>query len=274
MTPPDLIRLRYPATCAGCHQPIAAGEAAHWSRERRTATCAACLGVATATPPRLTRPVPAGAGASAQTVRDRSRIAREERARGRWGALGVLAVQLRGDNQAERNWAKGARGERVVAQRLAKQLAGTDVVLLHDRNIPGSRANIDHLAIGPGGVTVIDAKHLKGKVRHEIRGGLIRPRTDHLFVAGHDRTHLITGMHRQLQHVRAAVGPDVDVRGMLCLVDGEGLPLLSNITVDGIPVASTRAAAKLARRPGSLNAEQVQQVAQRIRAAFPAYLED
>ena len=212
-----------------------------------------------------------GAGASAQAVRDRSRIAREERARSRWGGLGVLAVQLFGDTREERNWAKGARGERIVAQRLTKQLQNSGVVLLHDRRIPGTQANIDHLAIGPGGVTVIDAKHLKGTIRHESRGGIIRPRTEHLMVSGHDRTNLVEGMHRQLDHVRRAVGKGVDVRGMLCLVDAEGLPLISNITVDGIPVASTRAAAKLAARSGALTVDQVDELARRVAGAFPGY---
>lgn len=270
MTGPDLIRLRYPATCAGCARPIAAGESAHWDREHRAATCATCLGLLTETPAAAV-PANAGAGASAQAVRDQSRIAREERARSRWGGLGVLAVQLFGDTREERNWAKGARGERVVAQRLEKQLRGADVVLLHDRRIPGTKANIDHLAIGPGGVTVIDAKHLKGKIRHESRGGIIRPRTEHLMVSGYDRTNLVQSMHRQLDHVRRAVGADVDVRGMLCLVDAEGLPLISNITVDGIPVASTRAAAKLAARPGRLTVDQVDELARRVAGAFPGY---
>jgi hypothetical protein len=51
----------------------------------------------------------------------------------------------------------------------AKLLDSRGVELLHDRRICGSRANIDHLAIGPGGVTVIDAKNYRGKVRTERR---------------------------------------------------------------------------------------------------------
>ena len=270
MTSPDLIRLRYPATCASCARPIPAGESAHWDRELRVATCAACLGLVTEIPAAAVT-ANAGAGASAQAVRDRSRLAREDRARRRWGGLGVLAVQLFGDTQQERNWAKGARGERVVAQRLEKQLRGAGVVLLHDRRIPGSRANIDHLAVGPGGVTVIDAKHLKGQVRRASQGGILRPRTEHLMVSGYDRTNLVEGMHRQLEHVRRAVGADVDVRGILCLVDADGLPLIADVTVNGIPVASTRAASKLARRPGLLNEQQVHELAARLANSLPAY---
>lgn len=35
---------------------------------------------------------------------------------------------------------------------------------LHDRAIPGSRANIDHIVIGPTGVFVIDSKNYSGRI--------------------------------------------------------------------------------------------------------------
>lgn len=49
----------------------------------------------------------------------------------------------------------GAEGERLTGRVLDK-LDG--YVVLHDRRISGSRANIDHVAIGPGGVFVIETK--------------------------------------------------------------------------------------------------------------------
>jgi hypothetical protein len=60
-------------------------------------------------------------------------------------------------------WDKGARGERKTADYL-EPLLERGFVFLHDRQIPGSRANIDHIAIGPTGVFVIETKHLSGKV--------------------------------------------------------------------------------------------------------------
>jgi hypothetical protein len=37
--------------------------------------------------------------------------------------------------------------------------------VLHDRRWPGStRANVDHVAVGPGGVAVIDSKHWSGTI--------------------------------------------------------------------------------------------------------------
>jgi hypothetical protein len=35
-------------------------------------------------------------------------------------------------------------------------------LVLHDRSVPGTRSNIDHLAVVPSGVWVIDTKHYAG----------------------------------------------------------------------------------------------------------------
>jgi hypothetical protein len=103
------------------------------------------------------------AGASARRERERRQSMRGQRRRASWyrvglGSVGFGLAKL-SEPQHERAWARGAQGEERVAARLEKHLDGHGVELLHDRRIPGSRANIDHLTIGPGGVTVIDAKN-------------------------------------------------------------------------------------------------------------------
>jgi hypothetical protein len=61
------------------------------------------------------------------------------------------------------------------------------VRLLHDRRIPGrGQASIDHLAIGAGGVTVIDTKAVRGRIRVERVGGLLTARHDVLLIDGHE----------------------------------------------------------------------------------------
>jgi hypothetical protein len=50
--------------------------------------------------------------------------------------------------------------------------------VLHDRRIPGSRTNIDHLAVTATGVYVIDAKKYQGRPRLKVEGGLLRPRAE------------------------------------------------------------------------------------------------
>jgi hypothetical protein len=61
--------------------------------------------------------------------------------------------------------------------------------LLHDRRILGhGNAKIDHLAVGPGGVTVIDSKTNNGAVRVDRIGGLFSSRRAVLLIGGRDRT--------------------------------------------------------------------------------------
>ncbi|WP_457253116.1 nuclease-related domain-containing protein [Pedococcus sp. P5_B7] len=73
-------------------------------------------------------------------------------------------------------WAAGAEGERRVAAAL-EDLPDTWIVV-HDRLLrPGrSEANLDHIAIGPAGVFLIDAKNRAGMVT-EHEGGLFQHRT-------------------------------------------------------------------------------------------------
>ena len=42
--------------------------------------------------------------------------------------------------------------------------------MLHDLAVPGSRANLDHLVIGPGGVFVIDSKQYRGRLELDLSG--------------------------------------------------------------------------------------------------------
>jgi hypothetical protein len=38
-------------------------------------------------------------------------------------------------------------------------------MVLHDLQVPGSQANLDHLAVGPAGVFVIDSKYYRGALQ-------------------------------------------------------------------------------------------------------------
>ena len=49
-------------------------------------------------------------------------------------------------------WRRGAAGERRTAGLLAV-LERQGWAVLHDLAVPGSRTNVDHLVIGPGGVS-------------------------------------------------------------------------------------------------------------------------
>src|SRR5215208_5094011 len=65
----------------------------------------------------------------------------------------------------------GRRGERRTARLLAP-LERHGWEALHDLAVPGSRANLDHLVIGPGGVFVIDSKQYRGRLQLDPSGRL------------------------------------------------------------------------------------------------------
>jgi hypothetical protein len=66
-------------------------------------------------------------------------------------------------SQPTRAWRDGARGERATARRLHR-LECAGYVVLHDLEVPGSHANLDHVAVGPAGVFVIDSKRYRGRL--------------------------------------------------------------------------------------------------------------
>jgi hypothetical protein len=60
-----------------------------------------------------------------------------------------------------RSWSTGADGEVIVGRSLDR-LESKGVVTLHDRRVPGSRANIDHISVGPSGIFLVETKCYRG----------------------------------------------------------------------------------------------------------------
>lgn len=177
----------------------------------------------------------------------------------------MWVARIAGDPSSTLAWKTGAAGERRVAARLTKLLDGTGVQLLHDRRVSTRRkTNIDHIAIGPGGVTVIDAKAVRGRVRVELSGGLLYQGHRLLRVAGRDRTILVRGVQAQAEVVRQLLCETgfaaVEVRPALCFADAEGLPLFRRLELDGVMIDGPRRVAKLANRPGSLGKKDIQRI--------------
>jgi hypothetical protein len=78
--------------------------------------------------------------------------------------LGVMvAVAPLAVAQSTRAWDTGATGEAATAA-ILEALVALGAVVLHDRRIPRSRANIDHVLICPAGVFAIETKSYEGEV--------------------------------------------------------------------------------------------------------------
>jgi hypothetical protein len=78
-------------------------------------------------------------------------------------AAGLAFVGLAPHDDPDR-WRRGAEGE-IATGRLLAQLHGRRWAVFHDLALPGTRANVDHLVIGPSGVWVVDSKHFRALLR-------------------------------------------------------------------------------------------------------------
>lgn len=207
------------------------------------------------------------AGASAEREYARRKQLREARTRASHPLLGGLLLALREPPHHEYAFHEGSLGEQAVARWLSRRAADSGAMLLHDRRMPGGRGNIDHLAVAPGGVFVIDAKNHKGKVRI-ARRLFGKPR---LFVSGRDRTKLLDGLDRQVSAVRGALSRDhseVQVCGVLCFPNAD-LPLFGPREMRGHMLLGPKSLAKRVNTPGSLSADAVQALTRRLASEFP-----
>jgi Nuclease-related domain len=187
----------------------------------------------------------------------------------RWGlVLGALAatvaagwgLRFRPSPDAVA-WRRGAAGERRTA-RLLSPLDRQGWTVLHDLAIPSSRANIDHLVIGPGGVFVIDSKHYRGRLKLDGSGRL-----------WHGRYPLASTLRavdfEADQAARVLIDPDVVVVPIVA-VHGAQVPW-GKVVMSGVPVVSARRLpSMLCALPALLGPERVAGLADQARSRFHA----
>jgi hypothetical protein len=214
------MRLRYAGTCRVCGLTLPAMTEAIYERTTKTVRCVTHDHRPPGEPASV-RPVEDGtAGASARREFERRKAKREERIRTNHPKLGGFILAVTDEQQSTNAWDIGALGEERLGNRL-NQLASDKLRLLHDRRIPGSRANIDHLAVTPTGIYVIDTKKYKGRPHLSIEGGVLRPRVERLLVGARDCTKLVDGVLKQVDVVRGLLHDDVPVHGVLCFVEAD-----------------------------------------------------
>jgi hypothetical protein len=158
-------------------------------------------------------------------------------------------------------WRWGAAGERRTA-RLLGPLERQGWALLHDLAIPGSRANIDHLVIGPGGVFVIDSKQYRGHLQLDPAGRL-----------WHGRYPLAPALHAVSfeadEAAQVLTDPGVAVVPIVA-VHGAQVPW-GKVVVEGVPVVAARRLPSMLRQlPAMLGPERIAALADQARVRFHA----
>jgi hypothetical protein len=294
---PRLISLSRAGICDGCGHPVPAGERAWWTRGKPTVMCLSCRpadrgpsaqpGVerhsaateeaAPVAPAEIHNHGPLSkadlgvAGASAMREFERRHGKREERVRARWGRMAGLVLALTEDPSSTRAWARGSVGETKLGRSLAT-LQRDDIIVLHDRRVPATRGNIDHIVVCPSGIYVIDAKRYAGRVEVRDVGGWFR-RDLRLMVGGRDRSPLARKMDWQMAAVRQALGDaDVPLQPVLCFVDAEWPLVGAPDQFEGVRIEGTRSLRRLVARDGPLDADDVADAAALLARALPACL--
>jgi hypothetical protein len=174
--------------------------------------------------------------------------------------------------EAAASWGKGSEGESWLAGYIAREV-GDSIIALHDRLIPGTRGNIDHIFVSPTGAWVVDAKAYKGKVVARETGPLWK-RDNELYIGGRNRTALARGVLRQVDAVVAAMRSDdalhgIEVPAAVCLVASDWGLLDFPFQVGNVWVMYPGALKKRLRKNGPLSRETMERLARRLDLSLP-----
>lgn len=262
------MRLRYAGVCRVCGTELPARSDAIYERSTRTVRCASHLVSAEHTPASDVLVDPGTPGASARREFERRRDNREQRVRTKRPRIGGLILALTDEPQTTSAWDTGAVGEELLGRRL-NGLSSDRLRVLHDRLIPGTRAaNIDHLAVTPTGIYVIDAKKYKGRPHLKVEGGLIRPRTERLLVGRRDCTKLVDGVLKQVDVVAGVVDTDVPVHAVLCFVKAEWPPIGGTFTTRGVDVLWPGKLRAILKADGPITDERIESIHRTLAATL------
>lgn len=143
-------------------------------------------------------------------------------------AATTATVLLRRPNAAAR-WTIGATAEEATA-RVIDPLKRQGWTISHDLALPGTRANVDHLAVPPGHrvLKVVDTKRWRTGCTVGVVGG-------RLMMGYRDETRSLATFRWEARKIAALVGtPPTD---LIIAVQGSTVPA-GGLTVDGIRVVS------------------------------------
>jgi hypothetical protein len=230
------------AGCDDCGRQIRRGTEAVFDAHGRAALCLECVTLDMVH-------VLGTAGAGARREHGKRLERHQTRIRTRHPRLGSLILALNDDPQHVRAWQGGAVGEEDFGRALSS-VASESLKVLHDRKLPRSSANIDHLAVTAAGVWVLDAKRYKNS-KVETRGhGFFSRHPPDLYVGGRNQMKLVEAVQRQVAVVKELLAPfaeenglrEIPVRGGLVFVGAEFGLFQSPLAVDGVWVGWGKAA--------------------------------
>jgi nuclease-like protein len=166
------------------------------------------------------------------------------------------------------NWQVGAWGEESTAKAL-RALEGEGWIVMHDLDAAG-HGNVDHIAVGPGGVFVLDSKNLPGSVTVDGRGVTVRRLDDPSLSYQHPGSRHLVDLARQT-HDRTLRSSQVKAWVTPVMVLWAEFP---QRVVEGrcTYVHGDEVVAWLRSRPAKMSPARVRVVAEAVRAGWESAL--
>jgi hypothetical protein len=261
--------VKYDGPCSECGATLRAGEAAIWDNRIRRMRHIECPAVASRAPV----DIDAGtAGGSARRMYERGAARHDAQVRHRFGErVGGWILRFTEEPQSIRAWGIGALGEELLGAALASV---PGLIVLNDRRVAGTKGNIDHIAIAPAGVFVIDAKRLEGFIEVVDKGSFFRSDL-RLMVGGRNRSQLAEDMAWQLKAVNkalldGAVDPLPPTTAVLCFVSPSWAMFRRPKSFAGVKLESEKSIVPLLTEPVVLDPTAIEAVATVLARAMPA----
>ena len=163
-------------------------------------------------------------------------------------------------------WQKGATGEYLLGLKLREQLSADEVVL-SNRSVPDTGADVDFIVVASSGVWVIDAKNWEGTVSY--RSPSFFDGRSRLFVGHDDRSRAVEDIYKLVIPVANTVDdPSVPLHPALVFVEADwSLRLLFRRRPwqhKGVWITPPGKLCRLIREPGPLDRDQVAGIARTL----------
>jgi len=187
--------------------------------------------------------------------------------------IGGSAALREARTRRDPKWIKGAAGEYLMDLSLHNHV-NEGAVILTDRQVPGTKSNIDHIVVAPSGVWIIDSKNWRGKIQYKsaTRMGMSR----RLLVDGKDRTSAVEAIFNQVIPVAQIIGDkSVPIKPALVFIEGDWSDISATRLLAGRPhqyltvwIAWPKAIWKKINEPGPLDADSVKRIGAALDAAL------
>ena len=137
--------------------------------------------------------------------------------------------------------------------------------------MPLGRGSVDLIAVGPGGVTVVNVLLLRGRLTIVPGSPGMAWR---LLIGGRDHTSVVTELEERINAVRRELStgarPAAPVRGGLCVPGDWELAPFASLQLGDVTIDGPETIAQLIGRDGELTPAQVARATERLRRAFPS----